>query len=819
MTTAKRLLAKSYDQRRYGQQPPDYALLLQHSRDVAAACAALAEMVGRIAFTNCALDESRLAEFTRTLKANGWMQDLGKANSHFQRLVTDEPQIRQLVRHETISGLLLWYDTQLREWLAPLKENLLLALWGAIGHHRKFNKGTEPQTVPPLTVHLSREDFATILQAMSEDLQLDPPPKFSHDLVLGRSRKDVCDWPLLGKLEALKDEFEKYEAAFADDASRRMLALIKGLGIGADIAASAVAAREKWANRYSLTDVVTHDLAIGLTPNDLTGLISHWAWARTGKKPEEKAARSLPADFEVRPFQRAVADSPSTLTLAKAGCGSGKSLAAYLWARNWCERLAQAGRTNLRLFFCLPTTGTTTEHFKDYALESGIESNLTHSRARVDLKAIAETVWEEDAAESGEVNHDAAKQAQAALNAERDKIEALALWSTRLSVTTADTVLGLLSNARKSVCSLPAILSSAIVFDEIHAFDEQMFGHLLVFLKHFPRLPVLLMTASLPEERKRAIAAVRSDLAVIPGPPRFEALKRYLLPQAPTGEALWQTVEKCLEQNGKVLWVRNRVEWANVTFDECRRLFPQCASNVYHSRFRYKDRSHRHRRVIDDFKRKNHAAILVATQVAEMSLDLSADLLITDIAPIPALIQRMGRLNRRATPQQRGEPKPALVCALPQGEKNAALPYKQEELDIAAQWLGVLRALNKPLSQHQLAKAFAQFNQAAEYDLAAAEKRAVFFSGLWETRVGQTRGDGYTMSVIREDDYKACTERDRDGDPTREWLREHEFSIPIRDEALQWPKVAGVRIAPRAAVIYDFDDKTKEGKGARWAKN
>ena len=46
----------------------------------------------------------------------------------------------------------------------------------------------------------------------------------------------------------------------------------------------------------------------------------------------------------------------------------------------------------------------------------------------------------------------------------------------------------------------------------------------------------------------------------------------------------------------------------------------------------------RHRRVIDDFKADGIAAILVATQVAEMSLDLSADLLITDIAPIPALI-------------------------------------------------------------------------------------------------------------------------------------------------------------------------------------
>jgi CRISPR-associated endonuclease/helicase Cas3 len=112
---------------------------------------------------------------------------------------------------------------------------------------------------------------------------------------------------------------------------------------------------------------------------------------------------------------------------------------------------------------------------------------------------MAETAMQEEAHEE---ERDTAAAARTALQAERDKIESLALWSTPLVVTTADTVLGLMSNARRAIYSLPAIMCSAIVFDEIHAFDEQLFGHLLVFLKHFPRLPVLLMTASLPEERR-----------------------------------------------------------------------------------------------------------------------------------------------------------------------------------------------------------------------------------------------------------------------------------------------------------------------------
>jgi CRISPR-associated endonuclease/helicase Cas3 len=140
----------------------------------------------------------------------------------------------------------------------------------------------------------------------------------------------------------------------------------------------------------------------------------------------------------------------------------------------------------------------------------------------------------------------------------------------------------------------------------------------------------------------------------------------------------------------EVLWVRNRVDWANHTFTECRKRYPSLYVDLYHSRFRYKDRSVRHRRVIDHFKTTDAGAILIATQVAEMSLDLSADLLITDLAPIPSLIQRLGRLNRRSVPEHPQPPQPALVRTLPHGEVHVELPYEKTELDKARQWLHAL---------------------------------------------------------------------------------------------------------------------------------
>jgi CRISPR-associated endonuclease/helicase Cas3 len=343
-----------------------------------------------------------------------------------------------------------------------------------------------------------------------------------------------------------------------------------------------------------------------------------------------------------------------------------------------------------------------------------------------------------------------------------------------------------------------------------------MFGHLLAFLRNFPHLPVLLMTASLPEERRRAIERIRSDLSVIPGPKEFELLERYLVQESAADEDVWLTIEKCIREGGKVLWVRNRVAWANDAYEECRRRFTHIAVDIYHSRFRYKDRSTRHRRVIDRFRRECTATILVATQVAEMSLDLSADLLITDIAPIPSLIQRLGRLNRRSTPDKPLPPKLAIVRALPRGEPNATLPYESEDIENASRWLSSLVKRGKALSQHDLSKAFSEFNDAAEYDLTRVEERAIFFSGLWRTRPGLTRSEGYTMSVILEKDLKHCNERDRQGEPTRDWLRKYEVSIPIKQAAMRWERVGVLRIAPSDMIEYDYDEKTGEGTGAKW---
>src|SRR5207245_2374595 len=60
---------------------------------------------------------------------------------------------------------------------------------------------------------------------------------------------------------------------------------------------------------------------------------------------------------ELRKFQIAVGASTASVTFVKAGCGSGKTLAAYHWAASQ--------HPTRRLYFCYPTTGTASEGYKD----------------------------------------------------------------------------------------------------------------------------------------------------------------------------------------------------------------------------------------------------------------------------------------------------------------------------------------------------------------------------------------------------------------------------------------------------------------------
>jgi CRISPR-associated endonuclease/helicase Cas3 len=277
-------------------------------------------------------------------------------------------------------------------------------------------------------------------------------------------------------------------------------------------------------------------------------------------------------------------------------------------------------------------------------------------------------------------------------------------------------------------------------------------------------------------------------LPVIDGPSDLENLPRYRVAR---GEDPWPMVEATMRAGGKVLWVANTVDRSLAAADHA----ATCGFSplVYHSRFRYMDRVQRHQDVVAAFK-GDQGCFAVATQVAEMSLDLSADLLVTETAPVPALIQRMGRLNRRSSPRDPQPVKPAFVL-----EPGNHRPYEPADLDCAREWLATLGTGD--LSQRDLVAAW------VHADSPVAEVASAWLDGGLDTEPRELREDSPGITVLMHGDAELARV-----DPSQALARTVPMP-PVRGaDWLAWPQVAHYPVAPVDSILYD------PKRGARWAK-
>ncbi len=161
---------------------------------------------------------------------------------------------------------------------------------------------------------------------------------------------------------------------------------------------------------------------------------------------------------------------------------------------------------------------------------------------------------------------------------------------------------------------------------------------------------------------------------------------------------------------------------------------------VLHSRFREGDRKAR-MEILDEKQDR----IIVATQVVEAGVDISAHTLITELAPWPSLVQRFGRCNRR------GEYNDAEIVWIDidscEGASGLELPYESESLEIA-------RSLIKTITDagpKSLAKASEGY---AEPEVIRSVLRRKDFIDLFDTTPDLTGNDLDVSRFIREGENK-----------------------------------------------------------------
>ncbi|MDQ3254719.1 MAG: CRISPR-associated helicase Cas3', partial [Acidobacteriota bacterium] len=247
-------------------------------------------------------------------------------------------------------------------------------------------------------------------------------------------------------------------------------------------------------------------------------------------------------------------------------------------------------------------------------------------------------------------------------------------------------------------------------------------------------------------------------------------------------------VRDALKNGKRVLWICNTVAKAQAVFDELRK---ESNAATYHSRFKYRDRVDRHGDVIDAFEDENNGIgfCAVTTQVAEMSLDLNADLLISEVAPMSALIQRLGRLNRRITTENPGSPR---MCLFLTPEKTK--PYDELELQLAEEWIKRLTSKNGALTQADLAVCFNALSPQEELKL---NLQCNWLDSGWFAEPEHIRDTGISVSVLMAEDMEACRAN------SAEIIKR---AIPMNYNARRmngWREYKGHLIAPNDAIEYD----------------
>ncbi|MBI5443783.1 MAG: CRISPR-associated helicase Cas3', partial [Deltaproteobacteria bacterium] len=402
--------------------------------------------------------------------------------------------------------------------------------------------------------------------------------------------------------------------------------------------------------------------------------------------------------FPPRPLQEAIAEILTDLTapavlLVEAPMGEGKTEAAFLAHTELQRRFGHRG-----LYVALPTKATGNAMFKrtlgflrTQRAGRTLDLQLVHGAALLnDAFQDLHLSGVHDPATGGEVR---------ASEWFTHKKRALL---TEYGVGTVDQALLPILPVRHQFVRLWGLANRVVVFDEIHAYDAytgSLLVHLLRWLLALGSSAVLLSATLPPSVRRRLADMVNAELPeqeapyprisifsqgaeprqrpFDPDPSRRRRLRLLGIP--PDLPTIRSAIEDRLAGGGMALALLNTVRRAQ----ELYLLFPEGeplerdgqrlgkrlpdGTEVYlfHARFPADKRQRREDHVLDTFggtAAREGRKILIATQVAEQSLDLDFDLIVTDLAPIDLVLQRAGRLWRH---ERGGRPvsEPVLLVA------------------------------------------------------------------------------------------------------------------------------------------------------------
>lgn len=386
-------------------------------------------------------------------------------------------------------------------------------------------------------------------------------------------------------------------------------------------------------------------------------------------------------------FQTRASKKKGNLIL-RAPTGSGKTEAALLWAR-----LNQ--KYNGRLFYALPTTASLNamyprlkESFQD--VDNRIVG-LLHSRTVGSLYSM----FEQDN-DSISITNQATARALGSLVRE---------MYFPVRICTPHQILRYSLQGKGWESMLSEFPNSVFVFDEIHAYNAKVTGLTIATVKFLldKNATCMFLSATLPKFIRKLIEHEIPSIGFMQPSYRNHTDRRILeqkrhILETVDGDILSNIdlIAKAEEKAQSILVVCNHVPTAQ---DVYRELVKKVKDTVLlHSQFTRRDRNEIENDLLRSKLPQEHRLykklpkILVSTQVVEVSLDLDFQLGFTEPAPIDAIVQRLGRINRYALRL------PTQVSIF----GKQAHSYNIYDKDLTAKSLRVLSVLPKPLGEEDL---------------------------------------------------------------------------------------------------------------------
>ncbi|GIX39461.1 MAG: CRISPR-associated helicase/endonuclease Cas3 [Silanimonas sp.] len=441
----------------------------------------------------------------------------------------------------------------------------------------------------------------------------------------------------------------------------------------------------------------------------------------------QRALRSIgltsPANRQPRPFQAIFGFQPSPLQaaltgeiapgedtrllLAESDTGSGKTEAALAWF----FRLYAEGKVD-GLYFALPTRVAARELYGRVlkAMEAAFDDE--HRPGPVLLAAPGYVQVDGQSIPALLTNPDGVLWDDSAQDRQRER-----LWSAErpkrflaapIAVGTIDQALLSVLQVKHSLLRSVCLDRHLLVVDEVHASDPYMREVLKALLRgHLARGGwALLLSATLGESSAAAYfgrdPAPLQDAIHRPYPLLSAHNKSWPMPSArhrvidvecsPTltdDAALLPALFTALQQGARVLVICNTVARANALFRQVEAVLerdhPALLSALFqedgvrcphHGRFARADRERLDFAITTQLGKGSPEGpkLLIGTQTLEQSLDIDADWLITDLAPMDVLIQRFGRLHRHDRARRpAGFMQPRVLLRIPERELDTYL--------------------------------------------------------------------------------------------------------------------------------------------------